>query len=158
MFHLPLQCGLPTLYKWHSNLDRIPVLDRGRLKSQCYLVEPIISVNYLIIYFASAHLWLYFFKYQPAPAGCLQYMSQASGNISSFNWADVSLPGPTYQLANQSYRICFRQEIINSKSVKTKRRISHTFILTTCKYLWMTGEWNLLLDMQSVIESIAVLS
>jgi len=43
-----------------------------------------------------------------APAGCLQYYRGVTNVFTSFNWDGTSTT--SRQLANQNYRICFRQE------------------------------------------------
>ena len=52
-----------------------------------------------------------------APADCLQYFfDKVSGTVSSFNWKNVKTGfNSTRQLANQDYKICFRNETIDSK-------------------------------------------
>lgn len=43
-----------------------------------------------------------------APPGCLQYYSEYSGNIESFNYQQVATPAAPLHLANQRYTICIR--------------------------------------------------
>jgi len=49
-----------------------------------------------------------------APPGCLQYMTGVTNIFTSFNWDGTPLNGVTTpgarQLADQNYRLCFRQE------------------------------------------------
>ena len=68
-----------------------------------------------------------------APTDCLQYFTASTGQVSSFNWKDVT---PTAnvprQLANQDYNICFRTELVNSQVCE------NLFIL--CKFILITLE------------------
>jgi len=48
-----------------------------------------------------------------APNDCLQYFTGSSGTVSSFNWKDVA-DTAIRQLASQDYKICFRNEILNT--------------------------------------------
>jgi len=45
-----------------------------------------------------------------APAGCLQYYTGVTNVFTSFNWDGTGNGAAGRQLANQNYRICFRQE------------------------------------------------
>ncbi|XP_042869489.1 uncharacterized protein LOC122251538 isoform X3 [Penaeus japonicus] len=47
-----------------------------------------------------------------APSGCLQYYTETSGNVKSFNFDDAAPRNPvgTRQLANQNYGICIKAE------------------------------------------------
>ena len=49
-----------------------------------------------------------------APTDCLQYFTGSSGTIQSFNWKDTAATA-VRQLANQDYKICFRNEIVNNQ-------------------------------------------
>lgn len=46
-----------------------------------------------------------------APKDCLQYLTDSSGTIKSFNWRDIASTA-TRQLANQNFKICFRSELV----------------------------------------------
>lgn len=48
-----------------------------------------------------------------APRDCLQYFTQSSGQVKSFNWKDIAGTN-TRHLANQDYKMCFRSELTNS--------------------------------------------
>lgn len=53
-----------------------------------------------------------------APPDCLQYHTQTTGMIKSFNWKDVAPAAASpRQLAEQDYQICFRQEVLNNNQV-----------------------------------------
>lgn len=70
--------------------------------------------------FIRSFIYCYLFKkkYLAAPEDCLQYFTQSSGTVRSFNWREVSPSAAApRQLANQDYNICFRTEqIINTNS------------------------------------------
>ena len=50
------------------------------------------------------------FYLNSAPAGCLQYYTGVTNVFTSFNWDGRGNGVIGRQLANQNYRICFRQE------------------------------------------------
>lgn len=54
-----------------------------------------------------------------APPNCLQYITESTGTVKSFNWKDVAASGTSQrQLADQDYLICFRTELVgNSQQV-----------------------------------------
>ncbi|KAK4010495.1 uncharacterized protein LOC116920739 [Daphnia magna] len=66
-----------------------------------------------------------------APEDCLQYFTQSSGTVRSFNWREVSPSAAApRQLANQDYNICFRTEqIINTNSFP---RVASSICYTPC--------------------------
>ena len=45
-----------------------------------------------------------------APQGCLQYHTGVTNIFKSFNWDGTVSTTTGRQLANQNYKICFRQE------------------------------------------------
>ncbi|XP_046457168.1 uncharacterized protein LOC124204172 isoform X4 [Daphnia pulex] len=49
-----------------------------------------------------------------APVDCLQYFTDPTGRVTSFNWQDVPVSA-TRQLNNQHYNICFRTELVSLK-------------------------------------------
>ncbi|EFX72229.1 hypothetical protein DAPPUDRAFT_254734 [Daphnia pulex] len=49
-----------------------------------------------------------------APVDCLQYFTDPTGRVTSFNWQDVAVSA-TRQLNNQHYNICFRTELVSLK-------------------------------------------
>ena len=51
-----------------------------------------------------------------APSNCLQYFTETTGSVSSFNWKDTTSLR-TRQLAHQDYSICFRSELIDDVDV-----------------------------------------
>ncbi|KAI9559161.1 hypothetical protein GHT06_015950 [Daphnia sinensis] len=66
-----------------------------------------------------------------APDDCLQYFTQSTGTVRSFNWREVSPSAAApRQLANQDYNICFRTEqIINTNSFP---RVASSICYTPC--------------------------
>ncbi|XP_057368585.1 uncharacterized protein LOC130689665 [Daphnia carinata] len=66
-----------------------------------------------------------------APDDCLQYFTQSTGTVRSFNWREVSPSAAGQrQLNNQDYNICFRTEqIINTNSFP---RVSSSICYTPC--------------------------
>jgi hypothetical protein len=54
-----------------------------------------------------------------APPNCLQYITESTGTVKSFNWKDVAASATSQrQLADQDYLICFRTELVgNSQQV-----------------------------------------
>ncbi|XP_045028652.1 uncharacterized protein LOC116921106 [Daphnia magna] len=63
-----------------------------------------------------------------APPNCLQYITESTGTVKSFNWKDVA-PSATSprQLADQDYQICFRTELVG-----TNQQVPNTHCLTEC--------------------------
>jgi hypothetical protein len=50
-----------------------------------------------------------------APPNCLQYITESTGTVKSFNWKDVAASATSQrQLADQDYQICFRTELVGS--------------------------------------------
>ena len=71
----------------------------------CFKIETITSITTSAFKFGTT-----------APTDGLQYFTASTGQVSSFNWKDVT---PTVnvprQLVNQDYNICFRTELVNSQ-------------------------------------------
>lgn len=66
-----------------------------------------------------------------APPDCLQYFTQSSGIVQSFNWREVAATaGAPRQLANQDYNVCFRTEQISTTALVSKMATS--LCLTAC--------------------------
>ncbi|XP_046457275.1 uncharacterized protein LOC124204273 isoform X3 [Daphnia pulex] len=55
-----------------------------------------------------------------APVDCLQYFTDPTGRVMSFNWQGVAVSA-TRQINNQHYNICFRTELVSLK-LKVRQR------------------------------------
>ncbi|XP_046645861.1 uncharacterized protein LOC124336197 isoform X1 [Daphnia pulicaria] len=63
-----------------------------------------------------------------APPNCLQYITESTGTVKSFNWKDVAASTTSQrQLADQDYQICFRTELVGSN-----QQVPNTHCLTEC--------------------------
>ena len=67
---------------------------------------------------------------RPAPVDCLQYFTQSTGIVQSFNWKQMSpTASATRQLANQDYNICFRTEQISATTSFTNVNSIQLFVI-----------------------------
>nr|CAH0108996.1 unnamed protein product [Daphnia galeata] len=63
-----------------------------------------------------------------APPNCLQYITESTGTVKSFNWKDVTASATSQrQLADQDYLICFRTELVGNS-----QQVPNTHCLTEC--------------------------
>jgi hypothetical protein len=101
------------------SIGSAPTIDRSwRMKISLlpcdadYLGKMIISNLSLLPKSNNAHLKI-------APPNCLQYITESTGTVKSFNWKDVAASATSQrQLADQDYLICFRTELVgNSQQV-----------------------------------------
>jgi len=102
--------------------NRVPVICGDNDGQHMYLQAPSSTTDLLLMFsFGAANVarsWNIKISFIPcgntmiAPKDCLQYFTQSSGSVRSFNWRDTS---GLRQLANQDYKVCFRNELIANK-------------------------------------------
>lgn len=111
---LALALLMSSLYS-NSALEQETYRERGKLRLECFRVALAILVftseTEIVIFTLKVYL------FSSAPTDCLQYFTETSGTVRSFNWKDIS--GVVRQLANQDYNVCFRTEMAFNGQVMT---------------------------------------
>ena len=105
--------GVSTVVRsWNIKVSLLPCGANYAGKEYYYYRIIVSYLVFLNIHFKNMPIFVYVYIYL-APTDCLQFFTEATGTVSSFNWKDVN--PIVRKLASQDYKMCFRNALINGK-------------------------------------------